>query len=240
MTALKEHKREFRVVVPRRFRKGWREIRTRPPGSRLPRKRFTESEAKAIVDRLKKRGKKAVAQRVAPRNHKVLVQKRIGRGMREVVWRGRRRFTHEQARQLVYDLKQKGRHARLQKVLTAKQRDDILIKKWLRGDLDFDRDLMVRLAKVARDTGAVLHVNYGKRTYAEQAALYAKYGPGRAAKPGTSRHETGKAADVVFNARRWKNIGASPKARRMMKKHGLCLPVPRETWHVERGTTFRA
>lgn len=242
---LKERKREFRVLVNRKVGKGWREVVRRPKGSLLPRRRFTEEEAKETVSILKKRGRKSIAQRVAPRDYKVLVQRRDGKGMREVVSRPdnrgfRRRFTYEEARQIVVDLRTQGRNARGQKVLSPKQKDDLLIKKWLRGDLDFDRDTMVRLAKTARDTRAVMHVNYGKRTYAEQAALYRKYGPGRAARPGTSRHETGMAADVVFHKARWRNIGASSKARAAMRKNGLCLPVRGEQWHVERGNTWRA
>jgi len=176
----------------------------------------------------------------ASRNYKVLVQKRNKRGMREVVWRGRRRFTRSQARRLVTKLRKRGRRVRSQRVLTSTQKNDLLIRKWLRGDLDFSRDTMVRLAKTARDGKAVLHVNYGKRSRAEQTVLWNKYGPPRAARPGTSRHETGLAADVVFERARWRNIGDSPAMRAAMKKNGLCLPVPNEKWHIEKGTTFRA
>lgn len=180
------------------------------------------------------------------RNWKVLVQKRNKKGMREVVartkpWRRpRRRFTYKEAVKIAATLKKQGRRARKQKVLSKKQVDDRLIRRWLRGDLDFDRDTMIRLAKTARDGKARLQVNYGKRSRAEQQALWNKYGYPRAARPGTSLHETGMAADVVFWARRWQNIGQSPAMRRAMKKHGLCLPVPNEKWHVQKGTTFRA
>jgi hypothetical protein len=246
MTNLKERKTEFRVLTNRRIGKGMKEVFGRPTGAKFSRRRFTEDEAKEIVARLKKRGQKALAQRVAPRDYKVLVQRRNKKGMREVRARPdrrgslRRRFTYEEARQIVYSLNRRGRLARTQKVVNPRQVEDDLIKKWLRGDLDFDRELMVRLAKTARDTKAVMHVNYGKRTYAEQAALYRKYGPGRAARPGTSRHETGLAADVVFHAARWRNIGASDSARAAMKRYGLCLPVAGEPWHVEKGNIFRA
>jgi hypothetical protein len=175
----------------------------------------------------------------APRNYKVLVQKRSGKGMREVVWRGRKRFTRDRAKLIVADLKKAGRNARAQKILTEKQANDLLIRKWLSGDLDFDRKLMVKLAKVARDSGTKIHVNYGKRTYAEQLYLWNKYGPPRAAKPGTSRHETGLAADCVTRVTR-RNVGDVSRVRAALKKHGLCLPVPNEPWHVEQGSTFRA
>jgi len=173
------------------------------------------------------------------RDHRVLVQRRDGKGMREVVNGGRRRFTKARAQAIAATLKKRGRNARIQKVLTPKQKNDLLIKKWLRGDLDFDRKLMVRLARAARDSRTVLHVNYGKRTYAEQTYLWNKYGPPRAARPGTSRHETGLAADVVTRLTR-RNVGSVASVRAAMKKHGVCLPVPGEPWHVELGTTWRA
>lgn len=173
------------------------------------------------------------------RNYRVLVQKKVGRGMRPVVWRGRKRFTQERAKKIAAVLKRRGRNARVQKILTTKQKNDILIKKWLSGDLDFNRTLMVKLAKVARDSKTKIHVNYGKRTYAEQLYLWNKYGPPRAARPGTSRHETGLAADCITKRTR-RNIGSVKRIRVAMKKHGLCLPVPGEPWHVERGTRWNA
>jgi len=179
------------------------------------------------------------------RNYKVLVQRDNGKGMREVVWRPnaramfRRRFTNEEANKIVAGLKAQGKNGRKQRVLTAKEADDLLIRTWLSGDLDFDRKLMVKLAKVARDSKTKIHVNYGKRTRAEQQALWDKYGPPRAARPGTSRHETGMAADCVTKRTR-RNIGSVPRIREAMKKHGLCLPVPNEPWHVEIGNTWRS
>lgn len=172
-------------------------------------------------------------------NFKVLVQTRNSKRMREVVWKGRRRFTKERAAMLVALLQKRGRNARAQKVLTSRQANDLLIKKWLSGDLDFDRKLLVKLAKVARDSKIKIHVNYGKRTYAEQKMLWDKYGPPRAARPGTSRHETGLAADCVTYRTR-QNVGNVKRIRAAMKKHGLCLPVPNEPWHVERGSTWNA
>ena len=133
----------------------------------------------------------------------------------------------------------RGRSARMKQIIDPKKKADALIKKWLRGDLDFDRKLMINLAMAARDSKTVLHVNYGKRTYAEQAALWAKYGPPRAARPGTSRHETGLAADVVTEKLRI-SVGSVKKIRAALKNHGLCLPVPNEPWHVECGSTWRA
>jgi hypothetical protein len=113
---------------------------------------------------------------------------------------------------------------------------------WLKGDTDCDPELLRRLALVARDAKRPLFVNYGKRTYAEQKELYDKYGSPRAAKPGTSPHESGRAADVVLGANHAIDIGDLPECRTAMKKRGLCLPVPGEPWHVEidRGQGWRA
>lgn len=152
---------------------------------------------------------------------------------------GRSKFTKEVATKIAQNLIKKGREAKVVKINTSSQLNDALIKKWLRGDLDFDRRLMVKLARVARDSKTVLYVNYGKRTYEEQLALWNKYGPPRAARPGTSRHETGLAADVV-TLKTKKNIGDVPRIRAAMKAHGLCLPVPNEPWHVEMGKKWRS
>lgn len=173
------------------------------------------------------------------RNYRVLVQKKSGKGMRAAVWKGRRAFTQKEAEIVFNILLKKGRLCRVQKIIPVKNANDKLIKKWLTGDLDFDRKLMVKLAKVARDSKTKIHVNYGRRTYQEQLYLWNKYGPPRAAKPGTSRHETGLAADCV-TSRLKKNVGDVKRIRVAMKRHGLCLPVPNEPWHVEAGTRWNA
>jgi hypothetical protein len=123
-------------------------------------------------------------------------------------------------------------------------------KRWVYGDVDCNRDLLVALASVAKAYqrqygGKVLNrVRQGRRTYGEQAALYALYVAGKgnlAAKPGTSNHEFGRAGDcgIVVNGRE-QNIGVSLKARALMRKYGLCLPVRGEKWHVERGSHWVA
>jgi hypothetical protein len=176
------------------------------------------------------------------RNHEVLVWKRNKKGVRRVVKNGRTKFTKAKATAIVANLRKKGRHAKIRKIVNPKTANDKLIKKWLRGDLDFDRTLMVKLAKAARDSNTVLRVNFGKRTFAEQTVLWNRYlnGTGNlAARPGTSRHETGKAADVVTN-RTHTSVGNVKKIREALKKHGLCLPVSGEPWHTEIGNTFRA
>ena len=85
-----------------------------------------------------------------------------------------------------------------------------------------------------------MHINFGRRTFAEQKVLYDKYGPGRAARPGTSRHETGLAADVVSKRASWLNAGDIRGFRAAAKKNGISLPVRGEKWHVERGNVWNA
>lgn len=118
--------------------------------------------------------------------------------------------------------------------------------KYLDGDVDCQPDLLKRLNLVGRELGSVLWIASGNRTYEEQAALYAQNmispgvpKPGRplTAAPGTSNHHGGKAADTWLNGG---NIGNSKRARELMRKHGLCLPVGGEPWHVEVGNRWRA
>ncbi|OGI00120.1 MAG: hypothetical protein A2Y25_07435 [Candidatus Melainabacteria bacterium GWF2_37_15] len=52
------------------------------------------------------------------------------------------------------------------------------------------------LYKRAGEQGISFNISSGLRTHAEQAATYAKYGPGRAARPGSSQHEFGRAIDI--------------------------------------------
>lgn len=81
--------------------------------------------------------------------------------------------------------------------------------------------------------GKPLHVLSGNRTREEQEALYAKYlnGTGNlAARPGTSNHEDGKAADVYVGK-------GGPALQTVAGKEaealGLGFPVGGEPWHVE-------
>lgn len=79
----------------------------------------------------------------------------------------------------------------------------------------------------------------GLRTNAEQWALWRAYKSGTgnlAAYPGTSNHETGRAADCNVAGI---SVGSWPGARRVMRRVGLCLPVPGEAWHVQVGSTWR-
>lgn len=124
-------------------------------------------------------------------------------------------------------------------------------KRWVYGDTDCDRRLLTALANVAQDysreTGTTVRVfvRSGYRSNAEQAVLYRLYQQGRgplAAKPGRSNHNRKNAADCQLEHTdgRQTNIGADQRARALMRKRGLCLPVPGETWHVEIGTRWSA
>lgn len=125
----------------------------------------------------------------------------------------------------------------------------ISVKKHLTGDiyapkgtplktrLAFGR-LLRKLAAAARDSRQVWNVNSGIRSKAKQQELYDKYLAGDgplAAKPGTSNHERGLAADVSAGGN---PVGATWRRRRALQKYGLCLPVKGEAWHVEVGNVW--
>ena len=88
-----------------------------------------------------------------------------------------------------------------------------------------------RFAAMAKDyydlTKKKIQVNSGLRTYQQQAALYKKLGPGKAAKPGFSRHESGLAIDIQSTD------GNKLQALGLLKKYGFVRPVMKEAWHVE-------
>lgn len=72
-----------------------------------------------------------------------------------------------------------------------------------------------------------VQVNSAFRTREQQAALFAKYGPGRAARPGHSAHESGRAIDVnTVNTNELISMG-------LAKKYGFYRSVRGETWHLE-------
>lgn len=75
-------------------------------------------------------------------------------------------------------------------------------------------------------TGKTVQMNEGLRTFEEQAALRRKYG-NRAAKPGTSLHESGLAIDIPrVTAAELEKLG-------LMRKYGFTRPVGGEPWHLE-------
>lgn len=77
-------------------------------------------------------------------------------------------------------------------------------------------------------TGKTVSVNEAFRSYAEQAALYRKYGSsGRAAPPGRSLHEFGLAIDINSeDTRELERLG-------LLRKYGFTAPVGGEPWHLE-------
>lgn len=105
----------------------------------------------------------------------------------------------------------------------------------LRGDLDANPALLDALNRVGKRLGKIIDVREGKRSRAEQEYLYALYLSGRgnlAARPGTSRHETGDAADCGVDG---VDIGDYPGAAAACVAEGLGAPVPGEDWHLQLG-----
>lgn len=71
--------------------------------------------------------------------------------------------------------------------------------------------------------GGHLKIGNGRRTNAEQAALY-RQKPGLAAPPGHSNHERGTAADME---------GDLELAHQLAPQFGLFFPMSYEPWHIE-------
>jgi hypothetical protein len=71
----------------------------------------------------------------------------------------------------------------------------------LDGDLDSNPELLARLERLAESKGMHFHITSGLRTLAEQQRLWDNRGsnPYPVARPGSSRHESGNAADVTIN-----------------------------------------
>jgi LAS superfamily LD-carboxypeptidase LdcB len=70
----------------------------------------------------------------------------------------------------------------------------------LDGDLDANPELLRRLDALAAQRGETFHITSGGRSYAEQERLWNARGsnPYPVAHPGSSRHESGNAADVTI------------------------------------------
>lgn len=120
------------------------------------------------------------------------------------------------------------------------------------------RDLMRRLSKVSKEIGHPIRVISGKRKAYDQWVLYMRYlrGTGNLAAPCcwkhyqhswsscgqacASMHCRSRAVDcgVIDRHGNYRSIGYSDKARNAMRKHGLCLPVGGEPWHVQVGSYF--
>lgn len=102
-----------------------------------------------------------------------------------------------------------------------------------------DAAYIARLQALIAAAPGKITIGSGFRTNAQQAALY-KAKPNLAAKPGTSKHEKGLAADLVFEGgqegpvAKWAHANAA--------RFGLAFPMAvrrpgkkYEPWHVEMG-----
>jgi hypothetical protein len=100
----------------------------------------------------------------------------------------------------------------------------------LDGDLDADPEILQRLEALAAKRGEKFHVNSGLRTIAEQQALWDNRAnnPFPVARPGTSRHQSGRACDVSIGGRPIQSvIGAAE-----LRAAGL-NPLAGDAVHVE-------
>lgn len=95
-----------------------------------------------------------------------------------------------------------------------------------------------RMLKDGMPTGGIASAG---RTYAQQLRLWKLYLSGKgnlAARPGTSRHETGRALDITRGtaAQLWAVKGGNPYKRKSGEKirandYGWYRTVPTEAWH---------
>ncbi len=112
--------------------------------------------------------------------------------------------------------------------------DDGEIQQWLDGDISgLKPELVSRLIAAAKKLGGRISVTSGFRSRAEQQRLYDLYRSGQgnlAAAPGTSKHESGAAADVQFNG---SSLGSTAEGRAAAQAAGLAFTVSGEPWHVE-------
>jgi hypothetical protein len=100
----------------------------------------------------------------------------------------------------------------------------------LTGDLDANPELLSRLEALAAQRGETFDITSGGRTYAEQERLWNARGsnPYPVAHPGSSRHESGNAADVTIGGQAIQDvIGAAE-----LQAAGLS-PLAGDAVHVE-------
>lgn len=93
-----------------------------------------------------------------------------------------------------------------------------------------------RLLKVLELFGGRVLIVSGRRSYAEQVALWNAYlaGGNLAAKPGTSNHEKGLAADlrIVDLSVGWAEV------HNIARTYGILFPIASEDWHAEPDPMF--
>lgn len=88
-----------------------------------------------------------------------------------------------------------------------------------------------RLSALLAAAPSRIAITSGYRSRAKQQELYDAWRAGRgnpANRPGTSRHETGEAADL-----RYVGAGSRPWAHANARRYGLLFPYSHEPWHVE-------
>jgi LAS superfamily LD-carboxypeptidase LdcB len=100
----------------------------------------------------------------------------------------------------------------------------------LRGDLDASPEVLRRLEALAAKRGETFNVTSGLRTRAEQQRLWDNRGgnPFPVARPGHSRHESGRAADVTIGGKPIQAVIPAAELRRA----GL-VPLSGDAVHVE-------
>ena len=108
------------------------------------------------------------------------------------------------------------------------------VSKWVKGDTKgLDAELLKRLAQVGERIDEPVTIVSGFRSRAEQQHLYDLYKAGKgnlAAKPGSSNHEKGNAADVNVKGT---SLANNAKAKAAALEFGLHFPVGGEPWHTE-------
>jgi hypothetical protein len=100
----------------------------------------------------------------------------------------------------------------------------------LDGDLDGNPELLAKLEALAAQKGMRFHLTSGLRTTAEQQRLWDNRGsnPYPVAQPGTSRHESGNAADVTIGGRAIQDVISAAELRAA----GIA-PLAGDAVHVE-------
>jgi LAS superfamily LD-carboxypeptidase LdcB len=100
----------------------------------------------------------------------------------------------------------------------------------LDGDLDAKPELLQRLEALAEKRGEHFHITSGLRTIAEQQRLWDNRAsnPFPVARPGTSRHQSGNAADVTIGGRPIQSVISAAELRAA----GLA-PLAGDAVHVE-------
>lgn len=104
-------------------------------------------------------------------------------------------------------------------------------------DVSLVDPLASRLLQLLELFGGRVLVASGRRSYAEQRVLWNRYvaGGNLAARPGTSLHERGAAADlrIVDDAVAWRDVHT------IAATYGMHFPIPGEAWHVEADPTWQ-